>query len=232
MGAARVQFRDVKAEILRRIRAGEWAPGALLPGEVELATEFGCARATVNRALRELAEDGVIDRRRKAGTRVKLVRARHAKFTIPLVRAEVEATGAAYRYTLITRDICPPPDWLAAQLGLKARARMLHVTCMHFANNAPFQYEDRWINIAAVPGVEAAELEQISPNEWLVDAVPFTDVDLSFSAIAASETLARYLHCQPATPLFQAERTTWLDGMPVTHAVLSFAPGYRMTTRY
>ena len=44
----------------------------MIPGEEALAREFGCARATVNRALRDLAEAGVLERRRKAGTRVAL----------------------------------------------------------------------------------------------------------------------------------------------------------------
>ena len=42
-------FRDVKRDVFRRIRSNEWGPGSLLPGEVELATLFGCARATSSR---------------------------------------------------------------------------------------------------------------------------------------------------------------------------------------
>ena len=51
-------------------RRRDWPPGALIPGEEALAQEFGVARATVNRALSELARAGVLERRRKAGTRV------------------------------------------------------------------------------------------------------------------------------------------------------------------
>ena len=49
-------WEDIRAEVLRRIRARDWPPGALIPGEEALAEEFGVARATVNRALRDLAE--------------------------------------------------------------------------------------------------------------------------------------------------------------------------------
>ena len=63
----KTNYRDVKAEILRRITEGDWAPGARLPGEVELAEAFGVARATVNRAMRELTDEGLLERRRKAG---------------------------------------------------------------------------------------------------------------------------------------------------------------------
>ena len=63
-------YRDVKTDILSKITKGAWGPGSLIPSEVELADTYGCARATVNRAMRELADEGIVERRRKAGTRV------------------------------------------------------------------------------------------------------------------------------------------------------------------
>ena len=62
----------IHANVLQRIRTREWGPGALIPTEEALAREFGCARATVSRALREVAAAGLLERRRKAGTRVAL----------------------------------------------------------------------------------------------------------------------------------------------------------------
>jgi GntR family histidine utilization transcriptional repressor len=97
----RLGFRDVKREVFRRIRNNQWGPGTLLPGEVELAAEFSCARATVNRAMQELSDDGIIERRRKGGSRVKLAPLRQVTFEIPLVRNEIEARGASYRYALL-----------------------------------------------------------------------------------------------------------------------------------
>ena len=66
----RGSFRDVKTFVLNEIRQGRWRPGDLIPKEQELATRFNCARMTAHRALRELAEEGVVERRRRSGTRV------------------------------------------------------------------------------------------------------------------------------------------------------------------
>jgi GntR family transcriptional regulator, histidine utilization repressor len=52
-------WQAIQAEVLQRIRNRQWPPGELIPNEADLAEEFGCARATVNRALRELAEAGM-----------------------------------------------------------------------------------------------------------------------------------------------------------------------------
>ena len=57
-------FRDIKAIVLERIQSGTWAPDAILPSESALVTEFDSTRTTVNRALRELAEEGYLERKR------------------------------------------------------------------------------------------------------------------------------------------------------------------------
>ena len=98
-------YREIKADILRRITQGEWKPGSLVPNESDLAEHYGAARATVNRAMRELAEDGLIERKRKAGTRVRLSPLRQAKFDIPIVRQQIEEQGSTYRYALV--QPCP-----------------------------------------------------------------------------------------------------------------------------
>lgn len=161
----KTSFRDVKAEILRRITERIWGPGSLLPGEIELAESFGVARATVNRAMRELTDDGILERRRKAGTRVRPSPLRAARFEIPLVRAEIEATGASYRYTLLSRAEGAAPDWLRARMGLARRTRVLHLTCLHSASGQPYQHEDRWINLVALPAARDQPFEATGPNE-------------------------------------------------------------------
>lgn len=230
--ADKVSFRDVKAELLRRITEGIWAPGATVPGEVELAAEFQVARATVNRAMRELTEEGILERRRKAGTRVRPSPLRAARFEIPVVRAEIEATGAAYGYRLLSRAETASPDWLAARLGLGAGARVLHLCCLHLADGRPYQHEERWINLAAQPAAAAEPFSQIGPNEWLIGAVPFSEVEISFLATAAAGDVAGALAMAAGEPVFTVERTTWWQGQAVTHVRLSFARGHRMTTRY
>ena len=228
----KVSFRDVKADIRRRIATREWAPGELVPGEVELAEEFGCARATVNRAMRELTEEGLLERKRKVGTRVRSAPIRQARFEIPLVRAEIEATGARYRYALLSREVAPAPSWLRARLDLAEGTRALHVVCLHSADGAPYQHEDRWINLEALPAAATADFAAGGPNEWLVAAVPYSQVEISFLARAAGKDVAAALGMDDGEPVFAIERTTWWEGAALTHVSLSFARGHRMTTRY
>ena len=60
----------VLTELRRRIVAQEYPEGGMLPSQRELATSFGVSRDTVQRALRELIEDGWIKSRQGSGSRV------------------------------------------------------------------------------------------------------------------------------------------------------------------
>ena len=225
-------FREIKREVFRRIRDNEWGPGTQLPGEVALAEQFGCARATVNRAMQELSDDGIIERRRKGGSHVKLAPVRQFKFEIPLVRAEIESRGAVYRYQLISRLVEKTPKGLAKRLSLDADGSLLHIKCLHFSGEQPYQFEDRRINLAAVPRAEHVGFSTAGPNEWLVSEVPYTNAEVRFSATLASKSIAGLLQTAEGEPIFRVERTTWLAQVPVTNVLLYYARGYEMIARY
>lgn len=225
-----ITWQAIQAEALRRIRDREWKPGEAIPHEAALAEEFGCARATVNRALRELAKAGLLERRRKAGTRVPLNPVRKATFEIPIIRQDVEARGLAHGYRLLERNEAAAPKEVLARLRLPARTRLLHVAALHLADDAPFCIEDRWINPATVPELGGADFSAVSANEWLVQNAAFSGGDIEFFALPAEAWHASLLGCAEGAALFAIERTTWAGARPITAVRLAYAPGYRMRT--
>ena len=227
-----VTFREVKADMLRQITRGELAPGSAMPNEVDLAARYGCSRATVNRAMRELADDGFIERRRKAGTRVRQNPVRHVRMNIPIVQQEIEEFGAVYRYALVQCQAEPAPNWLRARMALERNDRVLHLICMHYADDAAYQHEDRWINLSALPEAERNDFANVGPNEWLVSTVPFTDAQISLHAVTAEAAISEYLDCSEGDALFQTERLTWLEGRTITFVQLTYRLGHRITMQY
>ena len=219
----------IRDEVMRRIRARDWAPGAIIPGEEALAVEFGCARATVNRALRELAEAGVLERRRKAGTRVALHPVRRATLEIPVTRREVEGRGQRYSYALLADWMERAPLGVVSALGLPQGAELRHLISLHFADRKPFVMEDRWLNPAMLGGAEP-DFSVISANEWLVANVPYSSGDIAFSAAGAGAEEALAFGVAEGTALFIVERTTWTAEAAITSVRLAYGPGYRVQT--
>lgn len=225
-----VGWQDLQAKILERLHTRYWGPGELIPGEAELAKEFGCARATVNRALRSVAEAGLLDRRRKAGTRVAVHPVRKATLDIPIIRKEIEERSFDYGYSLLFRGIKKAPASCRSRLELEVGATALRVEALHTANGAPYVLEERWINPKAIDDLDKEDFMQLSANEWLVMKASFSGGDISFSAELVTKTQASRLRIPEGSAVFVVDRKTWNKDHAITWAKLTYAPGYRMHT--
>lgn len=80
-----LQIRD---ELHRAITGAEYKDGQRIPSEVELAKRFGVSRPTVARALRDLEQDGIVQRRAGAGTYIRLAK-RETRYVFGLLIREV-----------------------------------------------------------------------------------------------------------------------------------------------
>jgi len=223
-------WEDVRAEVLRRIRARDWAPGDVIPGEEALAVEFGVARATVNRALRELAEAGLLERRRKAGTRVALLPVRKATLDIPIIRQEVEVRGESYAHRVLACRTEGVPLSAAVRMGVPEGLAVVFLETLHLAGGRPFAHEVRWLNPAVLPGGAVPDFAAVSANEWLVQNVAYATGDIAFSAAAASVAEAAALGIAAGDPVFVTERVTWTAEQPITFVRLLHGAGYRLRT--
>ena len=221
-------WQDIQDRIRSNIEDRTWSPGDLIPGEVALAEQFGCARTTVNRALRELAATGVIDRKRKAGTRVAIQKTRRVTAEIPVIREQVERNDQAYRFSILEYRMLLPPQYISETLGTSNKTKLLHLRSVHFADELPFIYEDRWINTKTIKEVKNVDLAQTSANEWLVQNVPFTNGEFLLEASVPNQTVVKALQLAKDEPVLGSRRTTWLADQSVTTVSLYYVPGYQM----
>lgn len=223
-------WQSVQAEVLRRIHAREWKPGDLIPNEADLALEFGCARTTVNRALRAVADAGLLDRRRKAGTRVAVHPVAKATLNIAVIRDEIEDRDQTYGYRRIAREVKEPPVAISEVMRSSASRPLLHVCALHLADDVPYAFEDRWIDPHVVPDALNESYETVSANEWLLKHTPYTHGEILFAATQATPDEANVLKCPSASALFTIDRVTWDDASAVTKVRLLYPPGYQVRT--
>lgn len=210
-----------------------WKPGDLLPHEAILAAEFGCARSTVNRALQAIAEKGLVERRRRGGTRVLVHPERKATFSIPVIRTQVEQGGRIYGYQFLSRRLLRPPKAIREAMQLDSDTKLLHIRALHSADDSAFVLENRWINVLTIPSALAVDFSAQSPNEWLLEHVPVSEGALSLSSHDADEYEADALGCKPGVALFVEERLTRnAKAQSITRVRLIYAPGYHMEIKF
>lgn len=213
----------IGAEIEARIRSGEWRPGMRIPFEHELVARYGCSRATVSKALETLARDGLIERRRKAGSFVAQPPAQSAVLEVPDLAQVIAARGGVHRWAAAT--VRPATAGEAVPLGTPAPAALL-VTGVHHEDSAPFALEWRLISLAAVPGAAAERFADMAPGSWLLARIGWTDARHRIRAVPADPPAARALDVARGTACLQVERWTWAAGAPVTYVRQTF-PGDR-----
>ena len=185
---------------------------------------------TVNKALQLLADEGLLDRRRRAGTRVAINPVRKATFTISVVREQVEQAGMAYSYRVVAHRRSPIPPEIAARLGLPEGQVLVQMRAIHYGDGLPFQLENRWINPSAAPGLDKVDYWQLNANEWLVRNVPYIRAELTFSAENANRRDMQLLQTQPRQALLVMHRTTWNNLGPITTVRVAFQPGHFVGT--
>jgi len=223
----------IRSEIEGKILSGEWPPGHRIPFEHELADQYRCSRMTVSKVLSRLAEIGLIERRRRAGSFVSKPRVQSAVLEIPDIRAEIVRRGHVYRYELVSRGrrraTAVDRDALPARKG----AQILALKCRHFADTAVFAFEQRLLNLSAVPAADSVDFHTIPPGTWLLDHVPWTEAEHCIRAISAGTDYAKLLGLPNEAPCMSVDRRTWRDESSITH-VRQIFPGhlYDLTARF
>jgi GntR family transcriptional regulator, histidine utilization repressor len=216
-------FDEIRGTLTRAIVDGEYKPGDRLPTEQQLAERFRASRPTVNKAIGSLATEGLVVRRKRAGT---IVLAQSA-FWLPMVDVSryVGDLGQAYRFELLSQSFgtngAGGLNWSDAPEG----ARLLALECLHFGDTVPVQHERRLINLETVPEAANAKFQNTPPGPWLLRHVPWSASEHRIGAIGAGEALATLFGVRRGTPCLGIQRITRHHGAPLTTVTLTSPAG-------
>lgn len=216
----------IRDDLEARIMSGEWPPGHRVPFEHELMAEYGCSRMTVNKVLSGLAANGLITRRRRAGSVVAEPSTERAVLEIQDFALEAARAGSVYRFEILRRAITPIDAAAAQRTGLPAGTEMLHVTTLHLMDGVPEAYEQRLIHLVTVPDAGSERFTSDPPGTWLLRRVPWTDAEHIVRAVNADSQLAKRLQIAAGVACLVVERRTWQAGAFVTEARITY-PGDR-----
>jgi len=209
---------QVKDLVVRRMVAGEWKPGEALPSEQGLAAEFRVSQGTVRKALDELAQQNLVERRQGKGTFVAAHTPERALFHFFHIvddrgdRALPDSRVLRHRTARASRAE-------AARLGLAAGDPVIRIERLRLLGGRPAIHERITLPAGLFPGFDPAAMPL--PNELYlhyerVHGVTVARAVERLKAVAASAEEARALGLAPGAPLLEIDRlATTLDGRPV-----------------
>lgn len=224
--SALAPFARVKQHLKQELARGRYPPGTLMPSEAELVAQFGVSRMTVNRALRELQGEGLVERVQGVGTFAAQLQRVSSTLTIRDLHDEI--TGRGHRHHavvhLVREEVAGEP--LAQRLGLATGDRVFHTMIVHHENGVPLQCEDRYVNPACAPGYLQVDFTQTTPTHYLLEVAPVWEAQYSIEAAAPTAEEARLLGIARGEACLVVTRRTVSQRRPVTLARLVH-PGSR-----
>jgi len=226
-------YATVKAALRERIARGGWRSGTRLPSERELVHEFGCARMTVHRALRELEEEGLIERRQGSGSYVAELHPISNLLQVRDIHDEIRERGHVHTTRVCRAEHARCDAALAGALRLRKGAAVFHVQLVHCENGVPIQLEDRHVNPALAPDLLGRDLTAVTPSAVLFEHAPLTEAEQVVEAVLASAEQAALLDVPAGSALLMVSRRTVSQGAVASVARL-YHPGgrYRLIGRF
>jgi GntR family histidine utilization transcriptional repressor len=197
-----------------------------MPSEAELVGQFGVSRMTVNRALRELQSEGLVERVQGVGTFAARVQRVLSTLTIRDLQEEIEARGHRHDAIVHVKRREKAPAALARQLGLAPGAPVFHTLIVHHEDGVPLQLEDRYVNPAAAPGFLQVDFARTTPTRYLLERIPDWEAQYTLEAAAPTEQDAKLLGIARGEPCLVIVRRSASRGLPITIARLVH-PGSR-----
>lgn len=202
------------------IRDGRWRAGDRLPSEAELCAQFGVARMTVNRALRELQLEGLLRREQGRGSFVAPLERVAARLELRDLHADVAERGHHHEAELLQLAELPADAAVAHALGLQQGAPVFMARLLHREQGAPLQLETRWVRPDAAPDFIRQDFHQLTPTAYLLQVAPLTAAQYQIEATAADAEEAALLQILPGAPCLTIQRLSHGAAGPVSWARL------------
>jgi GntR family transcriptional regulator, histidine utilization repressor len=221
------RYQQVKGFIAEQIASAILRPGDRLPSELELVRRFAVSRMTANRALNELETEGVIVRVQGVGSFVASHSFESAALEIRDIASEVQSRGQAYRCIPISAGTSRERE-INALMGLPPDAPHHRVRLVHFADDTPLQFEDRFVNPAFAPDFLRVDFTVTTPYQALMHLSSLQAGEHVFKAGMPTAEQARWLAISRTEACVILRRRTWARGIVASVATLiSPASRYR-----
>lgn len=199
----------IRSGLEARIHSGELAPGARMPTEAELQSEHGVSRSVAQRVLNDLAQAGLVVRRKRLGTHV----AEGAR-QVNLLRSldpRIESAGLPGRMVVVSAGVVSAGSAEVDVPGLEDEDPVIQlVRVRHDVDDTPIVIEVSAIPFNLAPRLLEDGLEGVSIRAYFSN----TDVAIArsrmyFDPILLEQRHADLLGLDAGVAVLRRRRLMW-----------------------
>ncbi len=201
-------YTQIAERLLEQIHAGELAPGARLLPERIMAEQLGVNRMTLRHALAVLESQGVLIRRRGAGTYVAEPKIERHAATLVSFTTSMKQRGLNPGARVLSLECRLADPSLARELGVPPGSRVYAVRRLRLLNSEPVLLESFALPAARFPRFERHNLGKRSVYEILNKeyGVQVVRARQSLEPVVASAYEAKLLGIPKGAPLMLEQR--------------------------
>ena len=227
------RYQQLKDLIIGRISSGELRPQDRVPSENELVEKMQVSRMTANRALRELHDEGYVERIAGRGTFVSDFRSQSHLVEVQNIADEIAGRGHRHSSVMIRQSLQHARGDVARALHVPQGTDVFHLLLVHLENDTPVQLEDRHVVASFAPDCLEQDFSAVTPSAYLTSVAPLQEAEQVVRASMPNAAVRRHLGIDEGEPTLVVLRRTWSKGRPVTFARLHH-PGsrYELTGHY
>ena len=233
MNTAKPRYQQLKDLIIGRISSGELRPADRVPSENELVESMQVSRMTANRALRELHDEGYVERIAGRGTFVSDFRSQSHLLEVKSIADEIEGRGHTHTSRVVRQSRQHARGEVARALHVEQGSDVFHLLLVHYENGKPVQVEDRHVLASFAPHCLEQDFRRVTPSAYLTSVAPLQEAEQVVRAAVPNAAVRQRLNMDEDEPVLVVIRRTWSKGRPVTFSRLHH-PGsrYELTAHY
>ena len=219
-------YQVIKRSIADGIASGQWRIGQALPSEHALVRQFSVSRMTVNRAMRELANENLIRRVPGVGSFVAEPAAQSALVEIHNIADEIAARLHVHAARVLDLGRVEAPADVAASFDIRPASSLYFSRILHLEDGVPLQLEQRYVDPRLAPDYLEQDYAVVTPHTHLSRVAPLLRGEHQVRAILPNAAQAGLLAVGAHEPCLVVVRRTWSEGGLVSLAEL-WHPGTR-----
>ena len=203
-------YQRLKQAISQLVKQGQWPAEMLIPSEMQLVAAMGVSRMTVNRAMRELTVEGVLQRQQGVGTFVAARKPLQLGLAVEDIADQVTQSGAEHSLQVLRQTQAGATSDEAKQMGVAVGSPLFRGVFVHFADGKPVQLEERLLNVALAPEFSQQDFTQITPYQFMRQQHAIERVEKWVEAVLPQRWEGQLFGLAENKPCLQMHRTVWM----------------------
>ena len=204
-------YSRIQEYIAELILSGKLAPDTKIQSERDFSEDLGVSRMTVRKAITELVNEGLLERKHGSGTYVAKPKITYESHELANYVQAMQARNIAAASQLLEFDEIVASRRLAESLNIEIGNQIYRVALLRFANRVPVILERVFIPISICPNLEEWNLEKSSVYDLLTDVYHINPgrISQTLEAVSASEPVALQLRVTQGFPLLMLTRVIY-----------------------